>query len=387
VMTSAASKGISPRTMITLSQASQEQQARQMTMAKNRAEVQDRLRNDMGAFATQLLPKIDEDAKQVGVKQAVMNYRDVLNQHYSQNKPLAESAGIQVPPLSFDDPEKIYQGLQAAQMSWSKRSEMMLAANKPETPHEARMASAAERRASAAETTAQTGKTKAEFGMTGKGALTPEAVTLAVDQYLAGDNTAAQGYARNAQMKAAFQNRLAERAKEKGMGGEDLAAKVAEFQGFKAGQRSLGTRQAQVDLPVQEAQNLAPLALKASEDLKRTNIRSLNALEQAVQSRTASPELRRLAGATNALINVYARAVSPTGAPTVSDKDHAREVLDKSFSTGDYQAAVDQLMQEMKAAQASPAQVKERMRGEFTGKGGSEPKRNKRYNPDTGRIE
>jgi hypothetical protein len=204
--------------------------------------------------------------------------------------------------------------------------------------------------------------------LTGEGALTSDALDLAVDQYLAGDTSAAQGYARNAAMKAKFQNRLATRAKEKNMSGKDIAAAVAEFQGLKAGERALGTRQAQVDMPVEEAMNLAPLALQASAELKRTGIKKVNDLYEAALASTSSPELRRLAGATNALINVYARAVSPTGAPTVSDKDHAREVLDKGFADGDYQAAVDQLQKEMGAAQKAPSQVKRRMREEFTGK-------------------
>lgn len=147
----------------------------------------------------------------------------------------------------------------------------------------------------------------------------------------------------------------------------DMLAKQAEFTAFKAGLRTLAQRQANVDMPVQEAINLAPLALKASEEMERTNVKSVNDLYLAAKGKTASPELRRLSGATNALINVYARAVSPTGAPTMSDKDHAREVLDRGFSKGDYEAAVDQLMKEMHAAQKSPEEVMRRMTKQFSG--------------------
>jgi len=163
---------------------------------------------------------------------------------------------------------------------------------------------------------------------------------------------------------------IMEEGKRQGKTPEDLAAKNAEFFGIKAGERTLGSRQANVDMAVNEAMNFVPLALEASEKLQRTNIKSVNDLMQYVQGKTSSPELRRLAGATNGLINIYARAINPQGASTISDKDHAREVLDKGFSDGDYKAAVDQLVKEMYAAKKSPGQVREELRSAITGKDG-----------------
>jgi hypothetical protein len=225
-------------------------------------------------------------------------------------------------------------------------------------------------------------------GMTGKGALSQDALNMAADQYLAGDSTAAQGYARNAQMKSQLTNAIAARAKAKGMSGEDVAAKVAEFQGIKAGERSAGTRTAQVGMAVAEAQRMIPLALDASEKASRLGIKSLNDIQQAVQKGTASPELRKFVAANNSLVNVYSRAVSPTGTPTVSDKDHAREVLSTGFSKGDYKAAVEQLQAEMQAAQASPGDVRKEFRQAVTGKDKTETKaKRKVYNPATGKIE
>jgi hypothetical protein len=192
--------------------------------------------------------------------------------------------------------------------------------------------------------------------------LNDDALNLAVDQYLAGDTSAATGYSRSPLMKMQFSNRLAERATERGMTGGDIAAATAEYQGTRAGQRTLGTRTANVEMAVQEAMNMMPMALEASERVDRTQYPTLNAALQAALTGTGDENVVRLGIATNSLINIYARAISPTGAPTVSDKDHARELLSAAWNKGQYAAGIDQLRLEMEAAQRSPGQVRDEMR-------------------------
>ena len=202
--------------------------------------------------------------------------------------------------------------------------------------------------------------------------LNDDALTLAVEQYLAGDTSAATGYSRSPLMKMQFSNRLAEIAAERGMTGADIAAATAEYQGTRAGQRTLGTRTANVEMAVQEAMNMMPMALEASEMVDRTQYPTLNAALQAALTGTGDENIVRLGIATNSLINIYARAISPTGAPTVSDKDHARELLSAAWNKGQYAAGIDQLRLEMEAAQRSPGQVRDEMR-ETTA--GSTPRR------------
>ena len=191
---------------------------------------------------------------------------------------------------------------------------------------------------------------------------------FAVDMVLKGDSSFASGWARSPQLRMQFLQRLAERAKEQGLSPKEVAAATAEFQGMKAGERTLGTRQANIDLAANVFQQFAPLAKTASADFQRIGIKSINDLQIAVQKRTASPELRKLNASVNALINAYARAVSPTGVPAISDKDHAREILDSAFSNGDFDSAVDQMSLEMGAELKAPGQVKSQMRSFFTGK-------------------
>lgn len=148
-----------------------------------------------------------------------------------------------------------------------------------------------------------------------------------------------------------------------------IMAGQAEFMGDKAGQRTLGNRTANIEMAVTEARNVIPLALSASDRVNRTEFPTLNSVLLAAEKGTGDTNVVQLGVATNSLINIYSRAISPTGVPTVHDKEHAREILANAYSKGQYRAAVDMMEQEMKAAQKSPGQVRSSMREQMTGGG------------------
>lgn len=151
---------------------------------------------------------------------------------------------------------------------------------------------------------------------------------------------------------------------------KDMMGNQAEFQGLKAGERTLGTRSANIEMAATEAASLADLAKAASEKVSRSGFKGINDIAQAAQKKGSNPELRAFVASNTSLINAYARAINPQGVGTVADKEHARDMLDTAFSKGDYAATVDQLLLEIKAAQASPGTVKKEMRERFTGTGG-----------------
>jgi len=202
------------------------------------------------------------------------------------------------------------------------------------------------------------------------GAMDDDTKRFIAERLLAGDTTAAQGLGYGsvgAANRAAVMKTMREIADDRGIDGKEAATRIAEFQGLKAGERALGTRTATMGMAVNEAKRIAPLALQASAAIDRTRFPTINAMEQAVRKGTGDPNIARFMTAHNSLINVYARAISPTGVPTVSDKDHAREILDTAYSEGQYEASVDQMMKEMAAAQQSPGDVKKELRGEGGG--------------------
>lgn len=196
----------------------------------------------------------------------------------------------------------------------------------------------------------------------------PTLKTMA-EQYRAGDTTVMQNLRGGAQGLAntiALRKEINAQTLAAGGSGKDLAASNFEAFGTKAGERALGTRSANMDMAVTEAQKMAPLALAASNAVDRTRFPTLNSLLLAFEKGTGDESVTRLGIATNSLINIYARAISG-GAGTVSDKEHARELLGNAWSKGQYAAGVDQLMQEMAAARASPGEVRKQLRESVTG--------------------
>lgn len=195
-------------------------------------------------------------------------------------------------------------------------------------------------------------------------ALGQDDLKFMADQYLAGDRTVLQNLGRGAQGSknlVALRNAVRKEAQARGLSGADVAASVAEFEGVKSGERALGTRTAQAGMAVNEADQFADIASDASKSVPRTQFVPANKALNAYQTNTGDPKIVAFGAATNSLINAYARAVSPSGTPTVSDKEHAREMLNTAQTPEQYQSVVSMMKREMAAAQSSPGKV----RGEF----------------------
>jgi hypothetical protein len=82
---------------------------------------------------------------------------------------------------------------------------------------------------------------------------------------------------------------------------------------------------------------------------------------QAFQSGTSDPKLAAFGAANLAIINTYSRAISPTGTPTVHDKEHAERLLSTAMGEPAYLAVLDQMKKEIDIAHAAPTKAKEEM--------------------------
>lgn len=196
------------------------------------------------------------------------------------------------------------------------------------------------------------------------GKLDEDTMQVMAQQYLAGDTSVMSNLGRGrqgAENIVALRKEIVRQAKDAGMNGAEIAAKVAEFGGIKAGERTLGTRTANVGMAVNEASQFADLALEASKEFGRSSFVPINKAMVAYAENTGDPKVRAFGAANLSFINAYARAVSPTGTPTVSEKEHAREMLSTADGPQAYAAVISQLRKEMKAANTSPGTV----RGEF----------------------
>jgi len=218
----------------------------------------------------------------------------------------------------------------------------------------------------------------------GSATLDQPTIEAMAHQYRAGDTTVMQNLGRGVQGAENIVKVRAEIAKQnaaEGTSGEGQAMRNAEFFGVKSGQRTLGTRQANIDLAATELKQVIPVVMAASEGVDRTNYPDLNRVIQAFQRGTGDPNIVKLGSGVNTLVNLYSRAISPTGQPTVSDKDHAREILNQAWAKGQFNAAVQMMEQEVNAASSSPAAVRGQMRGTFLG--GMGPMTNAPQAPET----
>lgn len=213
-----------------------------------------------------------------------------------------------------------------------------------------------------AQQNANTRSTAVKEKIAGGGILNKDDYDLIADQILAGDKSVLTGLGRDPKAVASIRSAVTRKAKERRITGGQLAAITAEFEGLKAGERTLGTKTANIGMAGNEAALFAQNALAASEKVNRSNFPDLNKILLAGQKRTGDPDVVAFGSYNNSLINAYARAVSPSGTPTVSDKDHAREILETNFSKGQYQAGVNVILKEIEAAKQSPGQTAQELR-------------------------
>src|SRR5512139_1102624 len=186
-----------------------------------------------------------------------------------------------------------------------------------------------------------------------------------------GDTTVFQNLGRGiqgAQNIVMLRKEIARQNAVEGTSGEEQAAKNAEFFGSKAGQRAIGTRTANIELAANELKNVIPVVLDASKAVNRTNYPDLNKVILAYQEKTGDPNVVKFGQGINTLINLYARAINPSGIPTVYDKSQAHDILYKAWSSGQFEGAVSMMQKEVDAALASPGLVKQQMRDRILGR-------------------
>lgn len=197
-----------------------------------------------------------------------------------------------------------------------------------------------------------------------------EVLTMLARQALAGDTSVFTNVGRGTQGPnnlVRLRGKMNEIMKANGMNPEDIAAKNAEFFGIKAGERTLGTRGTNIELASQEFLNIVPIAKGASEKVSRSKFLPFGKVQVMFDENVNDPDLAEFAAANNGIINTYARAISPTGVPTVSDKMHARKIISEAKNKEAYDRAITTLEREIEAAKASPKQVRENIRSEITG--------------------
>lgn len=157
--------------------------------------------------------------------------------------------------------------------------------------------------------------------------------------------------------RLAIQQRAYDLAEADGLTPGDLPKKWldyrAEGNALSAGARTFETRAAGLVLAENEAKGLIPRVREISQRISRTDYPDINSLILAAKKRTGNPDVVRLGIAIESLLPVYARILKPTGQITEGDTNRAHGILDKAWSAGQIDAALDQMNIELDSAKAA----------------------------------
>jgi len=199
----------------------------------------------------------------------------------------------------------------------------------------------------------------------------PDDLKFLAEQARQGDTSVYQNLGRGAQGAKniiALRREVMKQTREAGGTGADVAAANVGFQGEKAAARTGATKAANVGMAVAEAQQTFPLVREASAALPRGQFVPVNRALQAAQTNTGDPRVIALGTALNTSVNAYARAISPSGTPTVSDKEHARELLSTANTPEQLNAVLNIMEKEMAAASRAPTEVMSRQKARVSGR-------------------
>lgn len=206
------------------------------------------------------------------------------------------------------------------------------------------------------------------------GTLPDETADWLAERIVAGDPRALTNLGRGAQGPdniIKVQSLAAKKASERGMNANDILAKVAEQSGLTAQQRTFGTQVARMAVNSTEAEGAIHQGLEVSKQVPRTRFVPINRLLQMAESSISDPDLLEFRAANLAIINTYARAISPTGSPTVHDKEEAMKIVSEATSPEAYERVMNRMLKEIAIAHAAPTKAKEEL--ERIRKSGSQP--------------
>ena len=149
----------------------------------------------------------------------------------------------------------------------------------------------------------------------------------------------------------------------RGVSAKDIVSAIGEVTGLTASERTLGVTTAGQAAAGNEFTQMTPITRSYAAKVNMGNFKSLNAIQNYANTHTGDKNIVGLNTSLNSLINIYARAINPKGVATVSDKNHARELIDSSLSKGQLNTVLDVMEQEIAAARAGTAAARQEIRG------------------------
>jgi hypothetical protein len=169
----------------------------------------------------------------------------------------------------------------------------------------------------------------------------------------------------------------------KGNTGQILENQIAST-GKSAEARTIGTSVGKSAVSAGTFASGVTNALEASKKVGRGEFVPFNKAEQLYKQNTSDPDFADFKAAHETMIREYAKAINPNGNPTVSDMNHARELLSTATDEPAYERVVARLQSEVANKQKNLEKLNTTKPD--TSSSSSSQKRLK-YNPQTGELE
>lgn len=155
------------------------------------------------------------------------------------------------------------------------------------------------------------------------------------------------------QQATAIRSRAAQQEIDDGGDPSEWSIRWQKFGAQATGRRVLENRAAGLELAENEATTLIPRVRDASAKVSRTEYPNINALINAAKKGTGGTDVIKLGIAVESLVPVYARVLKPTGQIAQGDMARAHDILDKAWSDGQINAALDQMQVELGSARTA----------------------------------
>jgi hypothetical protein len=181
-----------------------------------------------------------------------------------------------------------------------------------------------------------------------------------------GDRGQLQGLGYKGENRAKVNHYIHEAQTALGVSDEELGQRVAEFEGRKAGQRTLGTQEARMGSAAMEAEGAIKLARGAIEKVPRTSFLPINRLIKGYQEQTLNPDQAELFTRLQGVVNAYS-AVMNRGANVATDasRHRANELLNDAADAPALNRVLDVMNSEMDMAKSAPARMREYYRQQY----------------------
>jgi hypothetical protein len=182
--------------------------------------------------------------------------------------------------------------------------------------------------------------------------LSDDGADLMADRIVNGEKGITTGFARSPADLAEIYNRVAAKAKERGIDASDILSNINNEYAAASASRTFGGMTAKQETYGAQTAKAIDIAEQASKEVPRTDYPDANKAILAYRNHTGDPKVAALGQALETLTQEYARAVGG-GHGTVADKEEAREYLGKAQSHDQLVARLNVMRNEIARARES----------------------------------